>query len=564
MAEPVARWWARAGRASLSLGVACAGAALAALIPASCLELRDTTAVDPDVARCTSCHGDAEREGDYLLRAAPPYDLLRQTSSAYPGVGAHQIHLNASATHAALACEECHVVPESVEAPGHADDGPPGDVQFGVLASQGGRSPAYDPETRTCTDSYCHRGAWPVWSEPRDSSEACGTCHGLPPAPPHPQSEQCSSCHAEVIDSERHFIAPERHVDGIVDYAPGACQQCHGSRNNAAPPLDTSGNSAVSALGVGAHQVHLSGGAQGRPLACGECHRVPEDIAEPTHIDGLPAEVTFSGPALALGHGAHWDAAQASCSGSWCHTPSPGDTRSSPAWNVEQELTCTSCHGLPPPLPHPQVAECSVCHGAVVGADNRSIIDKNRHVDGTVDVLLDAPCNACHGGANAAPPADLQGNSDTSFAGVGAHQAHVQGTPRSRPVPCNECHLVPVTLLAPGHLDSAAPAELVFSGVALAQGASPVYEQGSCRATSCHGDVFPGGHLSGGAHTVPAWAVVDGTQAACGTCHGLPPPPPHPNDTFPCHQCHADLGDDDVTFVHPELHVDGIVTLQLE
>jgi len=551
-------------RASLSIGLACAGAALAALLPPACLERRDVTALDPDVARCTSCHGDSGRDGDYLLRSAPPYDLSQQTLPGYPGVGAHQIHLTASSTHASLPCNECHVVPESVDAPGHADDAAPGDVTFGALAQQGGHNPAYDAETRSCTDSYCHRAAWPVWTEPRDSAEACGSCHGLPPPAPHPQDEQCSACHGEIIDAERQFILPERHVDGVIDYTAGDCQSCHGSADNAAPPLDTAGNTEVTALGVGAHQVHLSGGAHGRPLECSECHRVPQDVAEPTHIDGAPAEVTFTGVALALNHSPHWDAAPATCSGSWCHTPSPGDAHGSPVWNGEQALDCSSCHGLPPALPHPQVADCSVCHGAVVAADDRSIIDKDRHVDGVVQVSLDAACNACHGGTNAAPPRDLLGNDATSFAGVGAHQTHVLGTARSRPVPCNECHLVPAALLAPGHMDSAAPAELVFSGVALGNGAAPHYEQGSCSATSCHGDVFPEGRPSGGNHTVPVWTAVDGTQAACGTCHGLPPPPPHPNPTFPCHQCHANLGADDVTFVRPDLHVDGIVTFQLE
>jgi len=51
---------------------------LFALCPASlagCLELRETAVESSEVERCASCHGDPEREGDYLLRAAPPRDL---------------------------------------------------------------------------------------------------------------------------------------------------------------------------------------------------------------------------------------------------------------------------------------------------------------------------------------------------------------------------------------------------------------------------------------------------------------------------------------------------------
>jgi predicted CxxxxCH...CXXCH cytochrome family protein len=265
-----------------------------------------------------------------------------------------------------------------------------------------------------------------------------------------------------------------------------------------------------------------------------------------------------------MGYAPEWDAASATCGSTYCHAPSPGDVHASPVWNVEQSLTCTSCHGLPPALPHPQSENCSVCHGDVVASDNRTIIDKSRHVNGTVDVNTDVSCTSCHGSVNPAPPVDIAGLSATTEPGVGAHQTHVLGTERSRAVPCNECHVVPETVLDPGHLDSALPAELTFSGVALANGATPTYTNGTCQATTCHGAVFPNGDPSGGSNTTPTWTRVNGTEAACGACHGIPPPPPHPNPGNPCHNCHADMADDDVTFTHPELHVDGIVTFQLE
>lgn len=552
--------------ATLSLGFVVLAAALSALAVPGCLEQRNQPKTDAEVGRCASCHGDANRSGDYLRRAAPPKDLMQQSIPGYPGVGAHDIHLNASSTHAAVACSECHVIPTAVDSPGHADDGPPGDVKFGPLAKTGDLKPAYDPATRTCQSSYCHGEAWAVWTEPRDSSAACGTCHSLPPKAPHPQSDRCYACHAEVIDADRHFIAPERHVDGIVDYAAGDCKICHGGDKNAAPPLDTLGNASISAIGVGAHQAHLSGGANSRPLECKECHVVPGKVEDPTHVDGLPAEVMFTGIARASHHEPEWDESQATCGGTFCHSPSPGERRNSPRWNQEKPLTCSSCHGLPPALPHPQSENCASCHGAIVASDNRTIIDKNRHVNGVVDVSVENSCTNCHGGANPAPPLDTSGNSTATASGVGAHQTHVRGTERSRAVPCRECHWVPQKVLDSGHLDSALPAELSFSGVALAQGAKPEYTSGTCQSTSCHGAVFPDGYPTGGMNTAPTWTRVDGTEAACGSCHGLPPPAPHPAPSpgYPCHSCHADLAADDVTFTHPELHVDGIVTFQLQ
>jgi len=542
------------------LGAACVGAVVLGLASPGCLERHEAPAEDPDVARCTSCHGDPERAGDYVLRSAPPKDLLGQSEPGYFGVGAHQIHLNASATHAAFPCTECHVVPDSVEAPGHADDARPADVTFGPIAKTGGLEPYYSEAPRTCINSHCHGDGWPVWSEPRTSAEACGSCHGLPPPAPHPQSENCSVCHGEVIDADRQFIAPARHVDGIVDYDAGDCQQCHGGDENPAPPLDTLGNFDVTAIGVGAHQAHLSGGASSRPLACNECHRVPESVEEPTHADGLPAEVTLSGIAATMGIDAAWDHGDATCS-AFCHSPSPDNAHPSPPWNGETPLTCTTCHGAPPPLPHPQSTTCSACHGDVVDDDNHTIIDRLRHVNGTVDVAFEGGCTSCHGDVNAAPPLDTEGNRATTAPGVGAHQTHVVGTGNSRPVPCGECHVVPRLVLAAGHVDSALPAELVFSDVALAGGATPMYENGRCSSTSCHGAVFP--QESGGTNTEPRWNRVDGTEAACGSCHGLPPPPPHPlaSPEFPCNYCHMNVAADDTSFVYPELHVDGIITL---
>jgi predicted CxxxxCH...CXXCH cytochrome family protein len=211
------------------------------------------------------------------------------------------------------------------------------------------------------------------------------------------------------------------------------------------------------------------------------------------------------------------------------------------------------------------MAECSRCHAQTVGKDNHTIIDRNRHIDGIVDVAVDSKCTACHGSDNPAPPSDLDGSTLTSSPGVGAHQTHVRGTARSRAVPCGECHLVPKQVLDPGHLDSPRPAELLFSGAAVAYGAAPTYANGTCRNTACHGAVFPDGDASGGTHTAPNWTRVDGSEAACGTCHGLPPPPPHPYGSLnpTCNACHQDIAPDNRTFLRPDLHVDGIVTFSV-
>jgi predicted CxxxxCH...CXXCH cytochrome family protein len=555
----------RRGRA-LSVGLAAAiGAALIAPEP-GCLERRDEAGVPADEGRCASCHGDASRKGDFLQRAAPPRDLSGATEVGYPGVGAHAAHVQGSPSHAAVACSECHVVPDATDSPGHADDPAPAEIVFGPIATTGGLRPRYDALGRTCAESHCHGESDAVWTEPRASEAACGSCHGLPPAAPHPQSDRCETCHGAVVGADRHFLAPALHVDGVVEVSVGPCVHCHGSDQNAAPPSDTSGNTETSTIGVGAHQRHLGGGDSSRALACDECHDVPAAVDGAAHVDALPAEVFFSGVATTSGRDPRWDRAAERCSESWCHGPGPlASAGTSPPWVDATPLGCVSCHGAPPPAPHPQLTDCSRCHGDVIAGDDITITDRARHVDGITDVAFAGGCTDCHGDDNPAPPRDLAGATSTDSPGVGAHQAHLTGTARSRAVPCGECHLVPEATFAPGHLDTAAPAEVLFSGAATAFGAAPSYIGGSCQSTSCHGAVFPDGHASGGTLTTPDWTTVNGTQAACGTCHGLPPPAPHPKgDLNPvCSACHANIAPDNATFTHPELHVDGVVTFAL-
>jgi predicted CxxxxCH...CXXCH cytochrome family protein len=554
-----------AGRStSVVLWLSLAFAAGSALLGSSCLDRRDTF-TSSAVTRCATCHGDPSRSGDYLLRAAPPHDTTLATDVSYPGVGAHQIHLRPSATHAAIACGECHHVPKSVDEPGHADSARPAKVTFGALSRSEGRAPSYDAATRTCRDTYCHRAADAVWTSPRDSAKACGSCHGLPPKAPHPASSRCSACHGRVVDEARRIVAPELHVDGVVEYTPSGCGTCHGRGDDPAPPVDTQGNDASSFPGVGAHQAHLAPNSVGRVLACDECHVVPSAVDSPGHVDGT-VQVVLSSIATSGDHSAaRFDPATRTCTDTWCHGAASGGHAPSPEWTSAAALGCDSCHGDPPPAPHPQMTECARCHGAVVADDGASIKDPARHVDGTIDVDVPEQCTSCHGGVNPAPPADTAGNTATTAAGVGAHQTHVLGTPRSRPVPCDECHLVPKKVLDAGHVDTARPAEVRFAGAASSFGGEPAYSNGSCRDTSCHGAVFPNGDASGGTNTAPAWTKVDGTQAACGSCHGLPPPPPHPYAELNpvCNKCHQDVNADNATFSHPELHVDGRVTFAL-
>lgn len=168
------------------------------------------------------------------------------------------------------------------------------------------------------------------------------------------------------------------------------------------------------------------------------------------------------------------------------------------------------------------------------------------------------PCSKCHGGpAGPAPPLSLNGKSSTSERGVGAHASHLKSSTWRAKVACAACHVVPKALGDKGHIDTGAPAEVVFSGMARLKGLKPVWDGVRCSGTYCHG-----ASLSFGQVSAPRWTKVDGTQASCGACHGLPPMVKHPQSKA-CWKCHKAVVGANGQIIAPQLHIDGKVSLSL-
>ena len=150
-----------------------------------CAELRGKPPERHD-DNCTTCHGSPVRDGDDLLRSAPPYDLEGNTATSRRGVGAHLVHLRDSDITSTIACSECHVVPEAVDSPGHADDPYPADVTLGPRSRLGDVTPTYDGQSVSCVNVYCHGEGSVSWLPSATGEPRCGRCHGDPPAAPHP------------------------------------------------------------------------------------------------------------------------------------------------------------------------------------------------------------------------------------------------------------------------------------------------------------------------------------------------------------------------------------------
>ncbi len=354
-----------------------------------------------------------------------------------------------------------------------------------------------------------------------------------------------------------------------------ACTRCHGTSGsgNAAPPRSVRGATATTDVGVGAHQAHLRDGPFRQAIACGECHVVPSRLDDPGHMDGARATVTFGPLAGSGGVQPAWNGGAATCSNVYCHgaTLAGGSLPNrEPRWTQVDgtQAACGTCHGIPPPTStgHPAVsggtAACAACHPGTVKADGTLDVAGGLHINGVVDVAgASASCTACHGDSSRAaaiapaPPRDTKGNTSTTALGVGAHQAHLVAGPLGGPIACGECHVVPGDTT---HSAATTPPPVTFGSLARTDGAAPSWNRTSatCASTYCHG-----GTLSGGTDTTPQWTKVDGTQAACGTCHGRPPSTGRHGDHGgrSCGDCHG--GSYTQSAADPSRHVNGTVEI---
>lgn len=362
------------------------------------------------VLDCSTCHGDADS-------SAPPRDLSGHTLARFRGVGAHRTHLADGALHAAYACDVCHPVPRTAEAEGHyRDDGRPLPPPARVTLMRGtGQEASYDSAEGRCGGSYCHSptvdaaatNRRPLWTGGREEA-ACGSCHGLPPAAPHPADARCQACHPRAFGPDG--LVPALHANGLIEVGDDAdsCSGCHGSAAGSAPPADVLGGADPREPTVGAHQAHLGASRYRGPIPCSECHLVPTGLKAAGHLDEPGSEVfpASSGVgALARANGARpsYDPISRRCSSVYCHGNGARlalDTGSNrePSWvGGASEAQCDSCHGMPPTDGKHDgylATECAECHrqtidpngDLVLKTDQVTGVKTSTHVDGTVNV----------------------------------------------------------------------------------------------------------------------------------------------------------------------------------
>jgi predicted CxxxxCH...CXXCH cytochrome family protein len=254
-------------------------------------------------------------------------------------------------------------------------------------------------------------------------------------------------------------------------------------------------------------------------------------------------------------------------------------------------IACADCHAT---FPHPptwstpgsdsshaayfktiywDMSRCQDCHGEdyTGGKSGVSCYDCHTNPGGP------EACNTCHGSKAApiteiyswAPPKDLEDNLSTTAVGVGAHQTHLINSSKTTAYlkDCNLCHTNILSFDDPDHINGAV--DMDFNEVATDSGrAVPIWSEGTTTCTNvyCHGDFVFSKEVSlndwGYADSVIAgnnatvnWTDVGGDQAACGSCHGLPPQGHIAATT--CNGCHGDVVDVDFNIINTDLHMNG-------
>ncbi len=218
---------------------------------------------------------------------------------------------------------------------------------------------------------------------------------------------------------------------------------------------------------------------------------------------------------------------------------------------VQVPAGCTGCHGAPPVNgKHPANNRCYRCHGQVIDS-SFTFLPTNLHNNGTIDYAVG--CSSCHGwNQGVSPPQNLKGECGQGLDGVGAHKAMRMSPMPVHQVACSNCHVVPLSTWAAGHIDGDGKAEVVFSGLAKAGGARPVWNGTTCKNVYCHGAT-----LKGGDYKEPAWKDTSGAASRCGACHSLADP--DNNTAADCSTCHPGTVASDRTILPLGGHLNGVI-----
>lgn len=221
---------------------------------------------------------------------------------------------------------------------------------------------------------------------------------------------------------------------------------------------------------------------------------------------------------------------------------------------------------------------CKTCHNSDYSGGNTGVSCLMCHTSSSGPEA----CNTCHGNSeHIYPPKALNGSTDPSYLGVGAHDAHLTTNMDERfsaPVACNECHLDISGFNDPNHIGTNPDgiAEINFGSLArtVLPGdpltPNPQWDRttGKCSNVYCHGYFKSGNRTNKPTFNNPGTVY-------CGTCHGDPntgnPNPgfgsnfqsPHFNfwTINDCYLCHNTVINQSGQFINKNNHINGVINL---
>jgi predicted CxxxxCH...CXXCH cytochrome family protein len=580
--------------------------------------------------QCGKCH--SSTAAGAISQTVPFYSTsypTKVTVNTDAKVGAHTNHMTSQALgiSASTACADCHGT-VTLNSATHMS-GATNFVWSNLATKSGALVPAYNTSTGQCTATYCHGNSMPggdatgsnkspIWKDPNYlpatiSAAGCGTCHGFPPstASGHPGGitipagfpgtatiGTTCSCHSNINSAGNSFanifVNPALHINGILETPSGGhsfpfggslhlsaagttpwsgCTSCHA--NTAGGTYPVAAGTAPNCTGCHVNGLKAPSGTS----SCWDCHGAsatdgkPNGKAFPNISGNHTVHVTISGTTCATCHtgggtgtATHGSSNRVAATAASVKVAFTGQG-TSPLWTLASKTCSTTfCHGQGAPT-----------WGARAGAT----------VNGFP--YSSAQCGKCHSGnlatdVTAAKPfystAIPQVTANTN-AKVGAHTSHLAATDSlANAFVCADCHGT-VTLTSATHMNGTT--NFAWSTLATKGGAlTPTYtaSTGVCANVYCHGASMPGGDTSG-TNRAPTWnsstyLPATLTAAACGTCHGFPPPTSagHPAVTIPAGfpatatigttcSCHSNINTAGNSyaniFVNKALHINGTI-----
>ncbi len=378
----------------------------------------------------------------------------------------------------------------------------------------------------------------------------------------------CFKCHALYPHTAGWTQPASANFHGVflkaMGYDARECQACHGAAY-------TGGASGVSCFGCHASYPH---GAQWNTGGAAGSHGL--------YLKGK----SWNDTECQACHGPDYAGGMSGVSCIACHDPYPHAVR----FPSGRHTNYLYPNGYP-------LAVCRTCHGSDYAGGNTGVscMQPGCHVDQNGVPKSPEACNTCHGIFRApasdflssAPPKGVLGDTAQTYVGVGAHEKHLRTGTLGLPLKCQECHVVPATLTQPGHIDTKLPAEVVMqdtlAGLVTGNGAvHPVPSWNgiafTCASTYCHGNwmlkkstsAYPWIYnptdsvMVGNMANAPVW-TGGSAQAACGTCHGLPPQG-HTAALGACVNCHSDVVDANMQIIDQSKHINGkidVLTVEL-